>query len=443
MSDSPHDWTQLASEASGGRLASVIAGGGVLERVAELVDQVAPPGSSRVLLSDGVRKLVGDRDVEAHVRKRCACERTVIAPAGSHGVVLDEATVDAACAELTGAGVVVAVGSGTIADLAKVASARHGVPAVAVQTAASVNGYSDPLSVLVINGAKRTRPSAWVTALLIDYEVLRDAPLRLTRSGVGDAVAIGSAAADWYLSCSLGMGGSFDDTIVRPVIDAVSRLHRDSPGDPLDALVTALTVGGLSIGLADSTAPLSGCEHLVSHVLDMAAMAAGEEHDLHGTQVGVATVVATALWQEALADPGLFARTAEREFPEDLADRVRDTWAVVDPSGALGEECLAAVEKKQAAWRAASRADFDAAVERHLGVLTELAATPESATGILASWGAPTTFAALTPTVSPERARWALSALPFMRDRLTLPDLFVMAGRWDDDLFDRILARTQ
>ena len=56
-------------------------------------------------------------------------------------------------------------------------------------------------------------------------------------------------------------------------------------------------------------------------------------------------------------------------------------------------------------------------------------------------WGAPLRFADLTPAVDPERARWALRCLPFMRDRFTLADLLLLAGRWNDELVERVLDR--
>ena len=187
-------------------------------------------------------------------------------------------------------------------DLAKQVAAELDVPVVVVQTAASVNGYADSLSVLVRNGAKRTVPSTWPSALIIDHDVLRGAPDRLTRAGVGDATAAWTAPADWYLACALGLDRAFDGGVLQPVLDAAEGLLTADPDTPeaLTALVDTLTLGGLAIGATGTTAGLSGCEHLVSHLLDMAAMADGTAHDLHGAQVGVASVVAAALWEVAL-----------------------------------------------------------------------------------------------------------------------------------------------
>ena len=65
----------------------------------------------------------------------------------------------------------VVVGSGTVTDVCKEAT---GGPAdrhlVVVQTAASVNAFSDDMAVLLKSGTKRTVPSRWPDALLVDLK---------------------------------------------------------------------------------------------------------------------------------------------------------------------------------------------------------------------------------------------------------------------------------
>ena len=44
--------------------------------------------------------------------------------------------------------------------------------------------------------------------------------------------------------------------------------------------------------------------------------------------------------------------------------------------------------------------------------------------------------------VGVDRARWALRSLPYLRDRFTLTDLLLLAGRWDDALAHRPVHRS-
>ena len=281
------------------------------------------------------------------------------------------------------------------------------MPVVVVQTAASVNGYADSLSVLVRNGAKRTAPSTWPRALLVDHDVLRGAPDRLTRAGVGDATAAWTAPADWYLACALGLDRAFDGGVLQPVLDTAEGLLTADPATPeaLTALVDTLTLGGLAIGATGTTASLSGCEHLVSHLLDMAAMAEGTAHDLHGAQVGVASIVAAALWEVALDEEDLGAFDAwALAPPDDLRARVHASWSGLGPQrpgrgGVLGR-------------RRAEVRDVGRAPQRHGPVLRRLGrARGDPAPLRLCAGGPgrgrcsggerPLRFADLTPAVDP------------------------------------------
>lgn len=426
---------------------TIVSAPGALDRLPAVVADLLPAGELG-LLDDGIPKAIGTADLMTTLRAGLAGRpvRSITAVAGRHGVVLDEETVRSAVDGTRGVAGLVSVGSGTVSDLGKAVAAELDLPLVAVQTAASVNGYADSLSVLVRNGAKRTLPTTWPGALVIDHDVIAQAPVALTRSGVGDAVAAWVAPADWYLANALGLDTGWDEDAIAPVVRAAQPLLDLDPGGSgaLAALLDVLTIGGLAIGHTGSTAGLSGVEHLISHLLDMAAMAAGREHDLHGAQVGVATVVSCSLWEIALQEIDLGSLDpAALVPPADLEDRVRAAWIDLDPTGRLGAECWSSVHRKFTTWAANGAAvrAFFADWSRHRTVLRRLAHPPQTPATALARWDATRTFSALTPAVHPELARWALRSLPFMRDRFTLTDLLLLAGRWDDALIDRVLDR--
>jgi glycerol-1-phosphate dehydrogenase [NAD(P)+] len=426
---------------------TIVSEPGALVRLPGVVDELLPAGELG-LVHDGAPKFAGTADLITAVRDGLADRpvRLVTAPAGDHGVVLDERTVRSVVDAARGVAGLISVGSGTVSDRGKAVAAELDRPLVAVQTAASVNGYADSLSVLVRNGAKRTLPTAWPRALVIDHAVVAQAPDPQTRSGVGDAVAAWVAPADWYLANALGLDRGWDEDAIAPVVRAAQPLIDLDPADPaaLAALLDVLTVGGLAIGHTGSTAGLSGVEHLISHLLDMAAMASGTEHDLHGAQVGVATVLACSLWEIALQEVDLGSLDpAMLVPPADLEERVLASWTGLDPSGRVGAECWTSVRRKFDTWAANGacvRAFFDA-WPAHEAVLRRLAHPPRTPAAALARWGAPRTFSALSPSVDARLARWALRSLPYMRDRFTLTDLLLLAGRWDDALIDRVLDR--
>jgi glycerol-1-phosphate dehydrogenase [NAD(P)+] len=101
------------------------------------------------------------------------------------------------------------------------------------------------------------------------------------------------------------------------------------------------------------------------------------------------------------------------------------------------------VERKFATWaeHRAGTTRFLAGWGEHEETLRRYAYPPEVPARALQRWGAACRFGELTPPVDPDRARWALRSLPFMRDRFTLPDLLLLAGFWTDDLVERVLDR--
>ena len=181
---------ELADAPDGGRLnplglGRVVSGPGALDALADLVAGLRRPAGDVVVLAAATPMSVDGRDlsavIQAALEDRFAVRWVIVGPADSD-VHADEPTVAAAAAAAAGAGCVITVGSGTITDIGK-AAAPGGTPLVAVQTATSVNGYADPFSVLLRHGVKRTTPSRWPDALVVDPAVLQGAPARFSSAG--------------------------------------------------------------------------------------------------------------------------------------------------------------------------------------------------------------------------------------------------------------------
>lgn len=432
----------------------IVIGTDALDQLEDAVGQVRAAGPVVVLMDatpmrrDGedLKRSVATRlqaafDARAHVLGRERAE-----------LHADEDALREADRAVAGAGCVVALGSGTVTDIAKDASHRAGdIPFVVVQTAVSVNAFSDDMAVLLRDGVKRTVPSRWPDILLVDLRVIADAPPAMNRAGFGELCSMFTAPADWMLAGALGLDATVDPGIIALFRDGADALFDAAPrlaaGDPgaLAELANRMTLTGIAMGVAGRTAPLSGTEHLVSHMIDMAAAAAGRPLAFHGAQVGVASVVAALAWDHVLDafDPGRLL--LERAFPEPQAvrSRVHDAFVAVDPSGRMGEECWRDVRRKLERWRAA-RASVEAAASRWHEVVAAtrplVAGADRLATALRAARCA-VGFGELDPPAPPEVVRWALTSLPLMRDRFTVVDLLWLTGGWDDAFVERLLAR--
>lgn len=466
-----------ASLAGGGRrplgVGELHIGPGALDRLGDLAGGTGG-GQAAVALAAATPIAAAGSDLRDEVESRLAsgwAMRWVELGPADGSVHADERTVAVARQAAADADCVVAAGSGTICDIAK-AAAPDGVPLIVVQTATSVNGYADPFSVLLRSGVKRTTPTRWPDALIADTDVLADAPDRLRRAGIGDMAAMFTATADWYLAALAGAEGPpYDDVVaglVRPhgelMLGAGSALGGDAY--QLAGLARLLTLSGIGMGVTGSTAPASGMEHAVSHLLEMATTAtAGPSPggqslhgasvhgaslhgaSLHGEQVGVASVVAAATWahvRDRIAG-GALGRPARLPDPGDTAARITAAFAATDPSGAMAAECLADYEAKvkllaaagdpveplRAAWD-----ECDAVLERLLTGPAELAAGLHAA-------GLPVRFADLPAPVAGEQAAWAVANCALQRRRFGVADLAMLLGAWEDEDVAAVLAAAE
>jgi glycerol-1-phosphate dehydrogenase [NAD(P)+] len=351
----------------------------------------------------------------------------------------DEGTVAVAIDGCGGADVVVTVGSGTLCDIGKVAAGDR--PHVVVQTAASVNGFADDQSVLLINGVKRTTHSAWPSALVIDSDVLEGAPAVLNRSGLGDMISMFTAPADWYLSSLVDMdrGWSSEPALMtRRYGDELRRIATGvGSSDPraLATLAEFLTLSGISMGVAGQTSPSSGMEHTVSHLLDMANGARHTAYAHHGAQVGVATVVVAILWRRMREQLGGGTLGAVMlPGADDAEAKVRDAFSWMDEDGATATECWADYSKKLEHLREVDAPARVAAATSgwapHDAVLGDLLETPENIVAALRAAGAPTRFSELENASDPDDVVWALMNCHLMRNRFTVADLAYLTGNW-------------
>ncbi len=435
-------------------LRQVVSGPGAVAGLPDLLDRLGVgAGTPAALLTDDVRKQYGAGDVLEAVTTAlsgASVGPVVLSGADTGGVHADARTVDHAVASVgqLDPGVLVTVGSGTVADIGKVVAQRLGLTHVVVQTAASVNGYADDQSVLLVNGTKRTTPSRWPDALVVDAIALSGAPVAMTRSGLGDLLSTYTACADWRLAQLVGFDDSFSQTAVTvlrsglpPVLAAVDGLATNEAA-AVTALAGALTRGGLAMGAAGRTSPSSGAEHTISHLLEMRAAAAQAPAAAHGAQVGAATVVMARLWariRQRLLDGGLVARALDEE---ELRRRVDAAFLPLDPTGATAAECWDAYSRKlswvnahleQIQALCATWGQYDADVAR-------LLSEPATVSGLLRRAGAPARLTAVDPAPSADAARWAVASCHLMRDRFTVVDLAEITGCWTDADVDEVLG---
>ncbi len=329
---------------------SIRYGKGAAEQVPYLLKEGKAEGSVSLIADTRTFDAAGEGIVAALARAAVSLAGVVILPDRPGGdPVCDDCTkawLERKVPENTA--VLLAVGSGVVNDLTKWVATDRVLPWMVFATAASMNGYTSATIAPAIRGVKRVVDGRAPFAVVSDPEVLAAAPWRLTAAGLGDVLAKPVSLTDWRINEILF--GEYYCPLCARLITEIEPAYRDHPEalarkEPvaLEGLFDALLYSGLSMTLAGTSFPASGGEHMVSHALDMKAMAEGGAHDYHGRQVGLGTLITAALYERLLAmqGPSFKARVEETDA---------EYWG---PLAAVVEEEHA--EKRRRAVRAVER----------------------------------------------------------------------------------------
>lgn len=313
---------------------------------------------------------------------------------------------------------VVAVGAGTVNDLAKLVAHRRGVPQVVFATAPSMNGFTSVSASILDGGVKRSIRTATPRGVFFDLRVLAAAPAPLVRAGLGDSLCRATAQTDWLLAHLL-LDRPYRQApfALLAADEAALRTEPDAllAGDlgAMRHLVRTLVLSGFGMTICGGSFPASQGEHLLAHYVDM-KRPPGVPEALHGAEIGVCTLLMARLQRRVL----------ERDRPPRLlpsavtADDVRRRFGPV-----AGEACWREVAPKLLdaaradALDARLTAGWDALRARLLAVSLDAAHLQR----VLAAAGAPTAPAELgwPPALVAEAMRHARE----IRDRYTFLDL--------------------
>lgn len=202
----------------------------------------------------------------------------------------------------------VALGSGTINDLVKLASHKTGRRYMCVATAASMDGYTAFGSSITADGAKQTFSCPAPLACLVDTKIIAEAPKEMTASGYADLFAKITAGADWILADRLNVEPIDKESwsIVQDGLQSSLSSPEKIANSDIEAigdLIEGLMLGGFAMQSHKSSRPASGAEHQFSHLWNMEHHTNHGEQISHGFQVAIGTLAVTALYEEVLKTP--------------------------------------------------------------------------------------------------------------------------------------------
>lgn len=337
----------------------------------------------------------------------------------------------------------VAVGSGTINDLTKLAAHLTNRPYLCVATAASMDGYTAFGASITANGAKQTFNCPAPQACLADIDILSAAPSEMTASGYADLFAKVTAGADWILADALNVE-AIDETAWSIVQDGLHDALADPEGTRNGAIaaVTKLTeglmLGGFAMQWSKSSRPASGAEHQFSHLWNMEHHLNNGEHVSHGFQVSIGTLAITALYDVVLKTDleNLDIQAALKQWPtlDELKEQSLAIFRGSDfPEIGWQETQAKYIDHQELEKQLQTLKDNWATIKQKLA---QQIVPFEEAKARLATVGAP-----IEPEhigISREKLKETFVRAQYIRRRFTILDLAVRTGyldQWLDQLF--------
>lgn len=218
--------------------------------------------------------------------------------ANEHGVEAAKKGLD----EIGDVDLMIAVGSGTIHDITRYHAYEMKIPFFSVPTAASVDGFVSTVAAMTWHGFKKSFTAVSPIVVIADTDIFKEAPLRLTASGVSDLLGKYTALADWKITHLL-TGEYICDEICKMEYEALDRLRASLGGlttgdkDAYENLMYGLLLSGLAMQMTGNSRPASGAEHHMSHLWEMEVI--NDYIDFyHGEKVGVGLVLASKIYHK-------------------------------------------------------------------------------------------------------------------------------------------------
>jgi glycerol-1-phosphate dehydrogenase [NAD(P)+] len=240
---------------------------------------------------------------------------------------------------------IIAVGSGTINDICRFVSHRLGRPYIVVATAPSMDGFASSVAPLITNNLKTTYAAQIPLAIFADLDVLTKAPLSMIAAGFGDVLGKYTCLLDWRLAALIN-NEYYCETIAALVKLALQRTIANTDGllnreqAAIAQLTEALILVGIAMSYSGNSRPASGSEHHLSHFWETRLLFEGKKAILHGTKVGIATIIILKLYEYLRATIANFkplTAATLRETDRDWEQKIRRVFQAAAPEVLLLE----------------------------------------------------------------------------------------------------------
>ncbi len=230
---------------------------------------------------------------------------------------------------------VLSVGSGSVNDPCRLASARQNKPLCIFATAPSMDGFASYSSPIVANGFKASYSAKSPEVIIGDTKILAAAPSHLKSSGFGDMIAKYIGLVDWKIS-SILTDEPYCERVAALTRGAVDKLMgmadrvRKNDEETAGEIFKSLLMTGLGMSYMKNSRPASGAEHVIAHLIECVELRDGIIPNFHGEDVGVCTLLMLKYYNELAERESITAVKENVDFEDvyrfygEMADDVRE-----------------------------------------------------------------------------------------------------------------------
>ena len=248
--------------------------------------------------------------------------------------------------------ILIAIGSGTIHDITRYCAYKIEADFVSCPTAASVDGFCSSVAAMTWHGCKKTLTAVAPKIVVADIDIIKNAPIRLAKSGFGDMIGKYVALTDWKIGNIL-TGEFYCERIANMTLDATKEVLMSIEGimvgqdEAYEKLTYGLLLSGLAMQMMGNSRPASGAEHHISHIIEMSPPPLKVSSDaLHGEKVGVGTLLAIREYKR-LTTLDTYAFTDYSPFTDDVIKSVFGEEMASEIFAENKNNCAASVSGQQ------------------------------------------------------------------------------------------------